>query len=72
MTKTEKIDEIIKLTREVSEDKNKKRLDRRLKQVRIGLLKAAPSDIDQMYNDIMEKGARQYYDEKAEQYKKNG
>lgn len=70
MTKTEQIDEIIKLTREVSDDKNKKRLERRLKQVRIGLLKCPPKDIETMYNDILKKGARQYYEDKKEQYKR--
>lgn len=69
MTKTEQIDEIIKLTREASVDKNKKRLERRLKQVRVGLIKCSQKDIDKMYNDILEQGAKEYFNEITKKYK---
>lgn len=70
MTKTEQVSEIINLTREVAKDKNKKKRERKLERVRIELLKCPQKDIEQMYNEIIEKGAKKYYEDKEAQYKK--
>lgn len=69
MTKTEKINEIIRLSREASVIKNKKKQERRLQTARINLLKCSDEEVDEMYNGIIEKGAKEYFDEKAEKYK---
>lgn len=70
MTKTEQVNEIINLTREVAKDKNKKKRERKLERVRIELLKCPQKDVEQMYNEIIEKGAKKYYEDKEAQYKK--
>lgn len=70
MTKTEQVSEIINLTREVAKDKNKKKRERKLERVRIELLKCPQKDVEQMYNEIIEKGAKKYYEDKEAQYKK--
>ena len=70
MTKTEQVNEIINLTREVAKDKNKKKRERKLDRVRIELLKCPQKDVEQMYNEIIEKGAKKYYEDKEAQYKK--
>lgn len=69
MTKKEKIDEIVNLSRENSEIKNKKKLERKLSSMRLGLFKCTNKEIDDLYAEIKEKGMKQFCEEKSAQYR---